>query len=69
MHPYLSLGMGLKLVADAAFASKLTADEVTKIRAFSVWSLLITACSFGSLILAAPEIRSAAEMLSSRRAT
>lgn len=62
-HPAISTTMGLKLLADAAFASKLTADEFTKIRAFSIWSLLVTACTFGSLFLGAPEFATALKRL------
>lgn len=58
-QPVLSIGMGLKVLADAAFASKLTADECTKFRSFSLWSLLVTGATFAALPLALPEAKAA----------
>ena len=48
--------LGCKLLADAAAAGKLTLDECTKIRAFSIWSLLVTASTLAALPLAYGEV-------------
>ena len=58
-HPSIPLGMGLKLLADAAYAGKLTVDECTKFKAFSVWSVLTAAATFAALPLAFPETKAA----------
>ena len=50
--------MGLKLFADSAKAAKLTIDEATKIRAFSLWSVF-AAATWVALPLALPEARAA----------
>lgn len=58
-HPWIPVGMGLKLLADGAFAGKLTVDECTKYRAFSLWSLLTAAATWTALPLAIPETKAA----------
>ena len=39
-HPWMSISMGMKLLADTAMAGKLTVDEFKKFHAFSLWSVL-----------------------------
>ncbi|MGH9582158.1 MAG: vitamin K epoxide reductase family protein [Bryobacteraceae bacterium] len=58
-HPLMPIGMGLKVFADAAFAGKLTLEECTKYRAFSLWSLLAASATFAALPLAIPEAKAA----------
>ncbi len=54
-HPLMPIGMGLKLLADAAFAGKLTVDECRKYQAFSLWSLLTAVATLTAFPLALPE--------------
>ena len=58
-HPAMPIAMGLKVLADAAFAGKLTMDECRKYRAFSLWSVLIAAATFTALPLVIPEMKAA----------
>jgi len=58
-HPLMPIGMGVKLLADAALAGKLTVESCRKFRAVSVWSLLAAAAAFTALPLAIPEARAA----------
>jgi uncharacterized membrane protein len=67
-NSWLPIAMGLKLLADAAFAGKLTLDECRKIRAFSLWSLLAAGATFAALPLAAPEVKQALRSLTGRTA-
>lgn len=62
-HPLIPVGMGLKVLGDAAFAGKLTMDECTKFRAFSMWSLLTAGATFAALPLAIPEAKAAIRQL------
>lgn len=62
-HPLMPIGMGLKLLADAALAGKLTLDSCRKFRAVSVWSLLAAAAAFAALPLAFPETKAAIRRL------
>lgn len=62
-HPAIPIGMGLKVLADAAFAGKLTVDEIRKHHAFSVWSLLTAGATFAALPLAVPEVTMAMRQL------
>ena len=66
-NPWLPVMMGLKLLADAAFAGKLTLDECRKFRAFSLWSLLAAGATFTALPLAVPETKAALRQLTERR--
>lgn len=67
-HRLIPIGMGLKVLADAVFAGKLTLQECTKIRAFSVWSLLTAGATFAVLPLAIPEAKAAIRQLMGRNA-
>jgi hypothetical protein len=51
--------MGAKLIVDAAQAGRLGTQQWTKFRAFSIWSLLVSAATFTSLALAVPELQQA----------
>lgn len=62
-HPLMPIGMGLKLLADAALAGKLTVDSCRKFRTVSVWSLLTAAATFTALPLAIPEAKAALRCL------
>ena len=62
-HRWMPIGMGLKLLADAAFAGKLTLDEWRNYRAFSLWSLLAAAATWAALPLAIPEFKAALRQL------
>lgn len=62
-HPWIPVGMGGKILMDAALAGKLTADQWTKYRAFCFWCLLTTAASFATLPLAIPETKAAIRRL------
>jgi uncharacterized membrane protein len=64
--PWLPLALATKATADAAVAAKLTCDQAFKLRAFSIWSLLATAATFGILPLVMPEARRAVQNLWSR---
>ncbi|MBV9035358.1 MAG: vitamin K epoxide reductase family protein [Acidobacteriaceae bacterium] len=67
-NPLLPIAMSLKLLADAAFAGKLTLDECRKIHAFSLWSLLAAGATFAALPLAVGETRAALHHLTGRSA-
>ena len=56
-HPLMPIGMGLKVIADASLAGKLTWDERRKYRAFSLWSLLAAAATWTALPIAIPETK------------
>ena len=56
-HPWMPLGMGLKMLSDAILAGKLTLDECAKFRSFSLWSLLVAGATFTALPLAIPETK------------
>ena len=58
-HPWITLGMGMKLIADAAMAGKLTADEFRKFHAFSLWSVFTALATWTALPLAFPETKAA----------
>jgi len=45
-HPLIPIGMGVKLVADAALAGSLPPMPAGSIGQFSVWSLLTAAATF-----------------------
>ena len=62
-RPWLPIGMGLKLLADATFAGKLTVDERRTFHAFSLWSLLVAAATWLALPLALPETKAALRQL------
>ncbi len=67
-HPLMPIGMGLKLLADATFAGKLTVDECTKFRAFSLWSVLAAAATMTALPFAFPEVKAAVLKLTEKKA-
>lgn len=58
-HPSMPIGMGLKVLADAAFAGKLTVDECRNFRSLSLWSLLVAGAAMTALSLAIPETKAA----------
>jgi hypothetical protein len=62
-RPWMAVGMGLKLLADAALAGKLTMDEFRKFQAFSVWSVLTALATWTALPLAFPETKAAFQQL------
>jgi hypothetical protein len=62
-HPWMPIGMGVKLLADATLAGKLTVDSCRKYHAISVWSLLAAAATFAALPLAIPEAKAALRRL------
>ena len=68
VKPLLPVAMGLKLLADAVFAGKLTLDECRKFHAFSLWSLLAAGATFTAFPLAIPETRAALRCLQGREA-
>lgn len=61
--PWLPIGLAAKATADAAVAARLTCVQAFKLRAFSLWSLLATAATFGILPLVMPEARRALQHL------
>jgi hypothetical protein len=56
---WIPMAMAAKAVLDAAMAGRLSIEEWTRFRKFSVWSLLTAAATFGSAYLAFPEARQA----------
>jgi hypothetical protein len=62
-HPLMPIGMGVKLLADAVLAGRLTVDACRKYRSVSVWSLLAAAATFAALPLAIPEAKAALRCL------
>jgi hypothetical protein len=58
-YPLIPLGMGVKLLSDAALAGKRTVDACRKYRSISVWSLLAAAATSAPLPLAIPEAQAA----------
>jgi uncharacterized membrane protein len=67
LYPWMPMGLALKLLADSAIALKLTCDEATKLRAFSIWSVLVTAATWTALPLAIPEALAAVRQSDSAR--
>jgi len=65
--PSLSALMGVKLVADSAFAIRLGCKEWSLWRTLSPWSLLLTASTLTSLALAVPELLAASRRLPEHR--
>ncbi len=53
--PWIPLAMFVKTIADASIAGKLSVEQWTRYRAFSLWSLLTSAATFASLRYAFPE--------------
>ncbi len=66
-QPWMPIGMGFKLLADSAMAAKLTFDEATRFRAFSVWSVLTAVATWSALPLAFPETMAAFRQLGKGR--
>jgi hypothetical protein len=62
-HPWMALGMGFKLLGDSTMAAKLTFDEFTKFRAFSIWSAVTALATWSALPLAFPEAKAAFRQL------
>ena len=62
-HPWIALGMSLKLIVDAAMAGKLTADEFRKFHAFSLWSVVTALATWTALPLAFSETKAAFQHL------
>ena len=62
-HPWIPIAMGGKLLVDSAMAAKLTVDEATKFRAYSLWSVLAAAATWIALPLALPEAIAAIRQL------
>ena len=62
-QPWIPIGMGLKLLGDAAMAGKLTLDECRKFRAFSLWSVFTAVATWTALPLALPEVKAAVRHL------
>jgi Vitamin K epoxide reductase family len=62
-HPWIPIAMGAKLLADSAMAAKLTVDEATKFRAFSLLSVLTAAATWIAVPLALPEAVAAVRQL------
>jgi len=57
--PWAALGMGVKAVADAAFAVKLLIDQPTKYKAYCTWCVTGALATLAVLPLALPEARAA----------
>jgi Vitamin K epoxide reductase family len=66
--PLRPIAMGLKVLADATLAAKLTSDECRKYRALSLWSLLTAAATWVALPLAIPETTAAVRHLIGKNA-
>ena len=64
-NPLLAICMTAKLFGDAAYAGKLTLDEINRYKCFSVWSLGAAAATFAALPLAFPECKAAFRWLRS----
>ncbi len=58
-EPWIPLAMGAKALSDATMAATLGLAQATKLRKYSVWSLMVSAATLGSLILATPEAKRA----------
>jgi hypothetical protein len=65
-YPWMAFGMGLKVLGDSAMATKLTMDEFTRFRAFSIWSILTAIATWTAVPLALPETKAALEQLRGR---
>jgi hypothetical protein len=64
---WIPLAMGAKTLCDAVLAGRLTIKQCTKLRKFSLWSLLVSGATFAVLALAVPEWKAAMQR-SQRRA-
>lgn len=67
-NPWVPLALGCKTALDSAVAAKLTYDQARKLRAFSVWSLFISACTYAMFLFALPEAMAALRELIGIRA-
>ncbi len=56
---WIPLAMGAKILCDAGLAGALTITQCTKLRKFSLWSLLVSGATFAVLALAVPESKAA----------
>jgi hypothetical protein len=66
LYPWVPVGLAVKLLGDSAMAMKLSLDEATKFRAFSIWSVLVAAATWTALPLALPEALAAVGQLDGR---
>ena len=57
--PWIPIAMGAKLAGDALVAGKLTVDQWTKHRAFSMWCLLTAGATFAAAALGVRETAAA----------
>jgi vitamin K epoxide reductase family protein len=62
-HPWVPVAAAGKAAIDCLLSAKLTADQATKLRALSIWSLIVAATTFATLPLAIPEARGAMRRL------
>lgn len=65
-QPLIPIAMAAKLIADAGAAAVLTFDEITKLKALSIWSFLTAGCAAIALPLALPETKAALCRIKSR---
>lgn len=61
--PWAALGLGVKTLADAAFAVKLLIDQPTKYKAYCLWCVTGALATLAAVPLAWPETRAALEHL------
>jgi hypothetical protein len=59
---WIPLAMGVKTLCDAALAGRMSMKQWTKLRRFSVWSLLVSGATFAALALAVPESKAALQV-------
>ncbi len=67
-EPLVPIGMGLKCLADATLATKLTIEGWRRYGTFSVWSLSAAAATWTALPLAIPEATAAVRHLIGKNA-
>lgn len=58
-RPWIPVAMAGKVLADSAVAAGLTWDQWAKHKAFCIYCLIASACTFGMLPLMVPEVRHA----------
>ena len=66
VHPWISLALAGKALADAVQAGKMTRDSWVKHGGFSIYSLIAASAAFANLPLVVPELLAALRRLRTR---
>ncbi len=61
--PWIPIALGVKTVLDASYAGKLSIEQWTRFRAFSIWSLIAAGATMAMVRFTLPEALAAAKAL------